>query len=213
MLLTMAGSVWIFWNAVRRSTQWSRLGGAGRGVRPGTLEELEARAVVTGSREARLDLADALEEHDRAEEAATLYRELLEERPRSLRALHGLARALLSLHRPAEAVEALERVVEADRAFRGYSAALDYAEALWQSERRSDALELLAAMAATTGRMNHRVAHAHYLTEAGRHSAARAVLTEALSAYEQFQFTDKRRQQYWAVRAEQMLEELSELPA
>ena len=64
-------------------------------------------------------------------------------------------------------------------------------------------------MVATTGRMNHRVAHAHYLAAADQKGRARDVLTAALDTYETYQFMDKRREQYWAIRAEQMLEELS----
>jgi len=192
-----------------RDYGWGRLLRTGQRSNTLALDELEAKAIVTGTSESKLDLADALEDSERALEAEAVYRGVLAEHPTNLRALHGLARSLLSLQRPGEAVEALEKVLEADRAYRGYAAALDYAEALWQNDQRDDALELLAAMAATTGRMNHRVAHAHYLTAAGKTQSAREVLTAALEAYETYQFVDKRREQYWAIRAEQMLEELA----
>ncbi len=192
-----------------RDYDWGHLLGKRQAPRLVSLDDLEAKAIVTGTKESKLDLADALEEAERASEAETMFRGVLVESPNSLRALHGLARSLLSLRRPQEAIEALEKVLETDRTFRGYSAALDYAEALWQNDQREDTLELLAAMSAATGRMNHRVAQAHYLTAAGQTGRAREVLTEALQAYETYQFVDKRREQYWAIRAEQMLEELA----
>jgi hypothetical protein len=236
-VLFAAGGVWMLWDAIQRRAdafwlailillfpfswpayflvvksrdyEWGRLLRGAGAPRPVSVEELEAKAAMAGTREARLNLADALEEADRGGEAEAIFREVLRESPNNLRALHGLARALMSLKRPAEAVDALEKVLGHDRAYRGYAAALDYAEALWQNDQRSDTVELLAAMVATTGRMNHRVAHAHYLSAAGHRDQARVVLAEALQAYEEYQFADKRREQYWAIRAEQMLEELA----
>jgi hypothetical protein len=237
VVLLMAGGVWMLWDAIRRRADafwlailillfpfswpayflvvksrdydWGRVLRGRRAAPNASLDELEAKATVAGTDESKLNLAEALEAAERAGEAEAIFRSVLIDNPNDLRALHGLARALMSLQRPREAVEALEKVLEVDRAYRAYSAALDYAEALWQDGQREDTLDLLEAMAATTGRMNHRVAHAHYLTVAGKPERARVVLTEALEAYESYPFVDKRREQYWAIRAEQMLDELA----
>jgi hypothetical protein len=237
LVLFAAGGVWMLWDAIQRRADafwlailillfpiswpayflvvksrdyaWGRAFRGGSNRRPLSLDDLRTKAMVNGSQDSKLNLADALEEAERASEAEALFRNVLADSPDHLRAWHGLARALMSLERPREAVEALEKVLAKDRAYRDYAAALDYAEALWQNDQREDALELLAAMAATTDRMNHRVAHAHYLAAADQKSRARDVLTAALDTYETYQFVDKRREQYWATRAEQMLEELS----
>ncbi len=156
--------------------------------------------------EQQVALADSLEARDRAADAEPLYRAVIAEDPDALAAWHGLARALLSLARPGEAVEALERVLTRDRSFRGYSAALDYAEALWQNGQRQDAIEVLESLTRLTGRMNHQVALAHYLALDDRREAARAVLERSLAEHRDdlAEPTERR----WAVRAVAMLEGL-----
>jgi hypothetical protein len=160
-----------------------------------------------GSSDPELDLADALEASDRAAEAEALYRAVLARDATHLRARHGLARALLSLARPGEAVAALEQVLVADRAFRGYSAALDYAEALWQSGRGGDAVEVMERVAALTDRMNHWVGLAHYLALDGRPGAARQVLERAIAEHRS-RVTPERGDARWIERATVMLQSL-----
>lgn len=152
---------------------------------------------------AQLTLADSLESGERAAEAEVVYRDVLAQDPSCLAAWHGLARALLSLSRPREAVEALERVLVRDRSYRGYGAALDYAEALWQNEQRSDAVEVLESVVALTERLNHRVALAHYLALAEQREAAREVLRRALVEHERR--GAPRDEGRWAQRAAEML--------
>lgn len=162
---------------------------------------------VSSSRHAQqVALADSLEANDRAAEAEPLYRGVIAEDPGALAAWHGLARSLLSLARPGEAVEALERVLTRDRSFRGYSAALDYAEALWQNGQGQDAIEVLESLTRLTGRMNHQVALAHYLALDGRREAARAVLERSLAEHRDDLAEPRERR--WAVRAVAMLEGL-----
>ena len=141
-MLFAAGGVWMLWDAIQRRADafwlailillfpiswpayflvvksrdyaWGRLLRGGRHRRPLSLDELRAKAVVTGTQDSRLNLADALEEADRASDAEVIFRDVLAESPDHLRALHGLARALMSLGRPGEAVEALEKVLGKD---------------------------------------------------------------------------------------------------
>ena len=95
-----------------------------------SLTELELRAKETPSELNKLAFADALAIEQRPAEAVERYRDVLRQASDSKEALHGLARSLLALGRPLEAVEELSHLMELDPAFRDYSAALDYAEAL-----------------------------------------------------------------------------------
>ncbi|MBN2191618.1 MAG: tetratricopeptide repeat protein [Polyangiaceae bacterium] len=157
---------------------WRRAPNHGQGAPEGRPWNPES---VSG--DGQLALADSLEERERAAEAEPIYRAILARDPESLPAWHGLARALLSLARAREAVEALEQVLVRDRSFRGYSAALDYAEALWQNGQHRDAVEVLESVSTLTRRLNHRVALAHYLTLDGRRTEARTVLQRALAEH------------------------------
>jgi hypothetical protein len=145
---------------------------------------LRQRAEAVPTPENTLALAEALEERAKYTEAAACYQRVLAESASDPRALHGLARCRLSENQPREAVELLERVVSADRSHADYRAALDYAEALWQNGQEEDAIELASALAAHTGRINHRLASAHYLAGAQRNEEARRIVDEVLTALE-----------------------------
>lgn len=131
-----------------------------------------------------IDVADGLEARGRYDEALMVYRRAAERQPESARVLHGLARCSVELGRREEAVAHFESLMAVDPRFRGYAAALEYAEALHGAGRTGDAVDLIRGMVEETGRMNHRVALAHYLELKGQSSEARAVLGDALAAYE-----------------------------
>lgn len=228
----VVGGVWTLVDALRRGADplwiaalvllfpfswplyWlvARANGAPRLLRPRGSEPVAAEVEPAASLSRRRDqerqvaLADTLEAQNRAADAEPIYRAVLAEDPGDLAAWHGLARALLSLARPGEAVDALERVLVRDRAFRRYAAALDFAEALWQNGQRQDAIEVLESLARLTGRVNHQVALAHYLTLDGRREAARAVLERLLADHHDA--LREPRQREWAARAVAMLEGL-----
>lgn len=131
-----------------------------------------------------IDVADGLEARKRYEEALMVYRRAAERQPTNARVLHGLGRCSVELGRREEAVEHFESLMAVDPRFRGYAAALEYAEALHRAERTGDAVDLLRGMVEETGRLNHRVALAHYLELKGQSDEARTVLDEAQAAYE-----------------------------
>ncbi len=151
--------------------------------------------------------ADRLEERGSYDEAILQYQVVLGVEPQNLHAMHGMARCLLGKGQPEAAVGYLEKVVESNREFGNYSAALDYAEALWQAERKDDCIELVEAMATHTGRYNHRVALAHYLHDAGRVATARQVLTQLLADYSNADPSTQLKDRRWAEKAEKMLAE------
>ncbi len=179
-----------------------------RGEQPAPeLGEL-ARPSAPKNPQAIVAQADGLEERGSYDEAIQRYQMVLATEPHNLFAMHGMARCLLGKKEPENAVNYLEKVVETDREFRDYSAVLDYGEALWQSGRRDDCVELLEALATHTGRFNHRIAAAHYLAESGSTAKARARLSQLLEEHTAADTATQLGNQRWAERAEQMLRDL-----
>ena len=174
-----------------------------------TLEELSELARQTPSELNKLTYADRLAELSRFPEAIGRYRDVLRLNRDSKEALHGLARALLSLGRPREAVEELATLMELEPEFRDYTAALDYAEALWQSGQQEDTIGLLTGLVSVTKRINHRLALAHYSKERGDSITARNELDLALSEFASLPESQRKREQRWADRARKQLAELN----
>ena len=174
-----------------------------------SLSDLEQRAQETPSELNKLAFADALATEQRPAEAAERYRDVLRQAPDSKEALHGLARALLTLVRPLEAIEELSHLMDLDPAFRDYSAALDYAEALWQAGQHDDAIGLLTGLVGVSKRINHRMALAHYLKEQGDSVTARSELDQALRDFATQPDFVQRRDRRWADRARKLLAELN----
>lgn len=174
-----------------------------------SLQDLEQRALETPSELNKLAFADALAAEQRHPEAVERYRDVLRAAKDSKEALHGLARSLLALERPQEAREELAHLMDLDSAFRDYSAALDYAEALWQAGERDDAIGLLTGLVGVSKRINHRMALAHYLKERGDSATARQELDQALREFASSPEFVQRRDRRWADRARKLLAELN----
>jgi hypothetical protein len=159
--------------------------------------------------EPALEVADRLEEQRRFAEAAQIYRRALEQDPRDPRALHGLARCSVELEQPREALEAFEALMAVDPRYRNYSAALEYAEALHRAGRDPDATGLLEGMVEETGRLNHRLALAHYCEAAGQTARAKSVLSDALAAYASSPLLEQEANRHWHRRITDKLDELA----
>lgn len=241
MWLLVAFSIWMLIDAIRRRAEFYWLfiilllmplgsvvyffvvkvrdfAGAGAKARQSiptaSRTQPSAAPAAAGELDQLLDAADALEERESYDLAEPKYRQALEQAPNNLRALHGLGRCALGRGQTEKSAELLERVLERERSYRGYSAALDYAEALWQSGRKQDTIEFVEAMAGVTHRINHRVALAHYLKGAGRDDAARSALEALLADHQRKPAAAQSQEQAWAGRAERMLAELtSQSPA
>jgi len=178
------------------------------GTGPASITKLSYRAQETPSISNKLALAEALSGVERYGEAADVYREVLRTDRDNKQSLHGLARSLLGAGKSTDACEHLQRLLEMDNSYGDYGAALDYAEALWQSGQRDDAIDLLQGLVGISSRINHRVALAHYLIQAGRSAPARDALDLALRDYEHSPAFVKNRDKKWAERASKMLREL-----
>jgi len=174
-----------------------------------SLEELSELARQTPSELNKLAYAEHLAELSRFPEAIGRYREVLRMNRDSKEALHGASRALLALGRPREAVEELAALMELEPEFRDYTAALDYAEALWQAGQQEDTIGLLTGLVSVTKRINHRLALAHYSKERGDSITARNELDLALSEFATLPESQRKHQQRWADRARKQLAELN----
>lgn len=186
-------------------------GGAARS--PGGLESVLAPSSMPSAAAgatSELDRADALEAAERYAEAEPLYRAVLAQDNSNPRALIGLARCLTAQGNAKEALPHYERLLEVDRTYANYGAALEFADALWAAEQRNDTIELLEHLAAMTGRLNHRLAYAHYLAEFGRTQLAIEELERALDEATAKGAPSTERQRYWVEKGQQMLETLSE---
>jgi hypothetical protein len=156
-----------------------------------------------------LDIADQLEEQRRFGEAVLIYRRALDQRGDNARALHGLARCLIELDQSNEGIERYEALMALDPRYRNYAAALEYAEALHRAGRDADATGLLEGLVDETGRLNHRLALAHYCEASGQTARARSVLSDALAAYECSPAREKEANRRWQRRIIEKLDELA----
>ncbi len=153
--------------------------------------------------------ADALERAEKYLPAERLYREILAETPESQPALHGLARCRMGAGAAREAVAILEGILTKDRTYGDYSAALDYADALWESGDRSDAIEVLERLSELSGRLNHRLALAHYLELSGQRERALSEIKAGMALSESWSPAEREQNQRWLDHAQQMLQELT----
>jgi len=163
----------------------------------------------TQPEEAALDMADRLEEQQRFGEAVQIYRRALDREPNDPRALHGLARSAIELQQTHEALEAYEALMAIDPRYRNYAAALEYAEALHLAGRAADAAGLLEGLVEETGRLNHRLALAHYYEAAGQTARAKSVLSDALAAYASSPLLEQEANRRWHRRITDKLDELA----
>lgn len=198
----LAYVVYLKWS-LRAATSAGSRGGA-----PSTLlaaPASAARAELLPS----LDVADQLEEQRRFSEAAQIYRRALDVAGDDPRALHGLARCLIELDKEREALDTYEALMAVDPRYRNYTAALEYAEALHRVGRTLDAAGLLDGMVGETGRLNHRLALAHYWEAGGQSEKARGVLEGALAAYAAWPAPEQRANRRWQRRISDKLQELA----
>src|SRR5688572_7295540 len=156
----LAYVVYLKWSEHRRARVAERAG-AGPVAVGAPLVPLPRRAEAAEPL-ATLDIADQLEEQGRFSEASHIYRRALDAAPGEPRALHGLARCLIELDQAREALDTYEALMAAEPRYRNYAAALEYAEALHRVGRTLDAAGLLEGLVEETGRLNHRLALAHY---------------------------------------------------
>ncbi len=198
------GFVYLLYLKLRESPRFRELLRPAAAPPPSTEE-----APAPRRKEAALEIADQLEEQRRFGEAALIYERALGQRAGDPRALHGLGRCLVELDQTARAIELYEALMAIDPRFRNYSAALEYAEALYRAGRTQDATGLLEGLARETGRPNHHLALANYLALAGQTPRAKSVLNDALHAYERSPVPEQEANRRWQRRIIDKLDELT----
>ena len=173
-----------------------------------SVKELMARYEASPSQLNQLALARAFYEAERFEQAASLFSDVLDKQPVEPAALWGLARVRRSLGSYSESLELYERLLELDARHGELGAALEYAETLWDANRRDRALQVLEDIAEESHKLNHRLAFAHYLALSGHAARARQVLKSALAEHETSPTWLKEKQRGWAKAAGELLEKL-----
>jgi hypothetical protein len=163
------------------------LGWIRRSLRPErkpSIEELLDRLRRSPSFANRMAYALALYEAGRWAEAAKSFEIILETRGDEPDALYGLAHCRLELGELEAAIAPLSKLVAKNRAYRDYAACLDLAEAYARAGHDEDALDLLEGLVRTSPRVQHGLALARRLVQAGRVEEAQAALRRGLDDYE-----------------------------
>ena len=179
------------------------------GMKPPTLEELEAEVAESPSFHNRTRLGWALFEARQPARARECFELALRSHPRDNEARYGLGLCLLEQGKLAEAADALTPLVERSFAHDDYRAAEALAEALHRSEQNAEACAVLEAIVKTTRRIDHRIAHAKLLIRCEQRDEAASVLGSALSDFEAQPEHVRRRQGANATEARRLLRTLT----
>jgi len=241
--LTIAFSLWMLIDAIRRSAPYywvlililffplgsfiyffvikfkdyrpllARVVGSSTARRPRSVDELTARYDAAPSQPNQLALAAALYDEERFEQAAALFLDVLDREPVEPDALWGLARVRRSQGDHAESLRLYQRLIESAPRHGDFTAALEYAEALWDAGQAPRCLEILEDIAEESKRLNHRLAYAHYLVLGGDKSKAKHVLQRALHEHEAHPTWLKQKERQWASAASDLLQKLDSAEA
>jgi hypothetical protein len=203
----LAYVVYLKWSERRRARMAGRTGAEAAVL--GAPPAAPSRRADAAEPLATLDVADQLEEQGRFSEASHIYRRALDAAQGEPRALHGLARCLVELEQAREAIDTYEALMAIDPRYRNYAAALEYAEALHRAGRTLDAAGLLEGLVEETGRLNHRLALAHYCEASGQTARARGVLEGALAAYASSPAPEQEANRRWQRRIADKLGQLA----
>jgi tetratricopeptide (TPR) repeat protein len=129
-------------------------------------------------------LASALYDCGEWDEAEVHYRGVLERDSGYQRALYGLSLCYMAQGNHAAATCQLRTLLDQDRSYADYQAWLDLAASLAATGDGDKSLECLEGLLAASPRMDHSVALAQALIEAGRAEEARAHLERAVLDFE-----------------------------
>ena len=144
------------------------------------LGDLRNRVADSPSFSNRLALAQALHDQGKYDEAKALFSQLARQDPSDAAVLYGFGRCLLELSMFDDAIETLETLVSKNPAHEDYDGWLLLAEV---HEERNDAareLEVLSQLVTHTQRIEHRIAWAEALVDAGEHRRGQEELARAL---------------------------------
>lgn len=159
---------------------------------------------IIGRRE---ELASLLMEEKQYGDALHELRAVLDFDEENLQAHYQAATALAALGKLKEAEAFLGYVFEEDPSFRGWQAALDYAELLTTLERGEEALEAYDRILSSLAIPEVVTRRAMLLIGMGRRDEARAALTQMLAEYAKNPGVHGRRDEQWIQSARKLLQQ------
>jgi thioredoxin-like negative regulator of GroEL len=118
-----------------------------------SIKNLEHNARVSPSVNNRLQLAHALHDQRRTGEARELFQLVLKQDKENREALFGLGLCQQELSKRTEAIETLGQLVKLDMAYSDFEACRHLVEALWESDRQAESLDLVRRLARRSDRV------------------------------------------------------------
>ncbi|MEM7581872.1 MAG: tetratricopeptide repeat protein [Acidobacteriota bacterium] len=177
-------------------------------TRQSSVGELRHRFEESPSFTNTTDLAQALSDQGSYREAAGLFTDALAIQADARDALYGLARCHSALGEYEPAIERYRELIALEPSYRDYNGYSDLADVLAQNNRLEEVHELLDSLVVKSPRLAHRVLHAHYLIEGGRHEQAREQLQAGLDELQHVPQYVRKKNSDWAKRAQQMLKQI-----
>jgi hypothetical protein len=174
-----------------------------------SVEELLDRLRRTPSYANRIAYANALYDAGRYADAVKSFEIIIQTRGDDPAALYGLGRCFIELGEAERAIEPLSKLVGKNRAYRDYAACLDLADAYAKAGHDDDALDLLEGLVRASPRVQHHLALAHLLVDAGRIEEAQKALRQGIEEYESSPPGIKKRDRSEAREAEAYLKSIS----
>ena len=133
----------------------------------------------------QLDLAQALAVARKHDEAIALFGQILERYPEHKEALFGMGKSELAKKNYVASIEPLKKLIDMHRGYNDYSAVPLLAQALWESGRKDDSLEVLRTLVQFSPKLNHQLILARCLVALNINEEAQKLSNEALAEYEQ----------------------------
>ena len=175
-----------------------------------TLEQLADDVAQSPSFHNRVRMGWGLLHAAQPERALGYFEQALATHPGDKQALYGLGISQLERGAAGEAAATLSRLVERSFAYEDYEAALALAEAHVRGERNQQAAELLAQVAAESGRLEHQLALARLHIRLAQNTEAQDVLRSALRHFDQQPALTRQRNGAAATEARRLLRMLEE---
>lgn len=148
------------------------------------LTKLEREAEQSPSFHNRVRLGWGLLEVGQPQDALRCFEQALATHVNDKEALFGQGLSQLELKQSEAAAATLSKLVGRNLAYQDYEAALMLAEALFRTERRAEAFDVLQAVIRDSHKLEHQLLLARYQLRGQNKAEARATLRDALSEFE-----------------------------
>lgn len=152
--------------------------------RPPSIEQLRYNHKLNPCLENKIKLAQELYRNNQHHEAVELYGEALRLDNEDKEALYGQGLCKTKQGDFQGAVDSFKRVIELERGFRDYAPWQDLAAAMWQDNRKEEAVKTLEELMHTNPRIPYTITLANYLIQLGRKEQSREILRKALEDFD-----------------------------